>query len=497
MTELRRRSEPARCAERPLLVAACALLWSACTAGDARPALGRLRSPLSAGAIVETKITGSDTTAGSAFGTGVAIDGNTALVASRSYGAYLFSYQSGSWKDRKLSFGKVDSRAVAIDGDIALVGIYSKGATVYERSAGSWAPTANLFPPPTSGAGQPLALDRATAVLGATYDSTYGTGSGAAYVYKRNSSTSWTKQAKLVAKDGVSSDHLGESVDISGDTVIVGASYKKTANGNAGTAYIFVRQGSSWTQQAKLVPKDPAASHRFGYSVAISGDTAVVGAYGDSVRGTYAGAAYVFTRTAGRWTQVQKLYASDAAANEVFGEGVAIDGDTVLVCSPSAYPPKGYLFTRSNGGPFSEQAKLTPNAANGSYFGRALSLDDGQAIVGAYWDNAKGRSSGSAFVYRWKPQAGGDAGGSIASDGGVTDSDGGSLPGDAGSSKGDASSPASIDAGGARGAPDAAAPRGEHESSGGCEVGSSGGDASVFWLLVLLLGARRRQFRRV
>ena len=148
-----------------------------------------------------------------------------------------------------------------------------------------------------------------------------------------------TQTAKLTASDGAASDYFGYSVAISGDTVVVGAYYDDIgANTDQGSAYVFVKPESGWadmTQTAKLTASDGAASDYFGSSVAISGDTVVVGAYYDDI-GANAdqGSAYVFVKPASGWadmTQTAKLTASDGAADDYFGNSVAISGDTVVV----------------------------------------------------------------------------------------------------------------------------------------------------------------------
>jgi len=138
---------------------------------------------------------------------------------------------------------------------------------------------------------------------------------------------------KLIASDAAPGDNFGISVAIFGDTAVIGAYVDDHAGGvNAGAAYVFVHAGGMWTEQAKLTASDAAADDGFGIAVAVSGDTAVVGAWAnDHTGGTDAGAAYVFVRAAGVWTQQAKLTASDAAANDQFGASVAVFGDTAVI----------------------------------------------------------------------------------------------------------------------------------------------------------------------
>ena len=134
--------------------------------------------------------------------------------------------------------------------------------------------------------------------------------SGSAYVFVR-SGTTWTEQAKLTASDAAALDKLGSSVALSGDTALVGAIFGDGAVAGSGSAYVFVRSGTTWSQQAKLTASDAAVSDSFGESVALSEDTALVGASGDDDAGTHSGSAYVFVRSGTTWSQQAKLAASE------------------------------------------------------------------------------------------------------------------------------------------------------------------------------------------
>jgi len=142
--------------------------------------------------------------------------------------------------------------------------------------------------------------------------------------------------AKLTASDAAADDLFGRSVSISGDTAIVGAVFDDDAcptdpDCNSGSAYVFVKNGATWTRTAKLTASDAAADDFFGDSVSISGDTAIVGAPRDDDAGSFSGSAYVFVKNGATWTQQAKLTASDAAVNDFFGFSVSISGDTAIV----------------------------------------------------------------------------------------------------------------------------------------------------------------------
>jgi len=172
-----------------------------------------------------------------------------------------------------------------------------------------------------------VAVDGDTAVVGAYDDEVTFPNQGSAYVFIRSGST-WTQQGKLTASDGAALDSFGTSVAIFGDSIVVGTS------GNPGSAYVFTRSGGTWTEQQKLTASDGAAGDYFAYSVAISGDTVVAGAsYDDIGANSEQGSAYVFTRSGSTWTEQQKLTASDGAAGDFFGYSVAIAGDTIVVAA--------------------------------------------------------------------------------------------------------------------------------------------------------------------
>ena len=138
-------------------------------------------------------------------------------------------------------------------------------------------------------------------------------------------------QDKLTAADAARHDQFGYSVSISGDTALVGAYFDDDGYSYSSSAYVFRWDGMSWAQEAKLTAADTAASDRFGYSVSISGDTALVGAYDDDDGGYGSGSAYVFRWDGTTWAQEAKLTAADAAAGDQFGYSVSISGDTALV----------------------------------------------------------------------------------------------------------------------------------------------------------------------
>ena len=189
---------------------------------------------------------------------------------------------------------------------------------------------------------------------------------------------SWDTETKITSSDAATGDRFGWSVSISGDYAIVGAYLDDDNGADSGSAYIYFRDNGVWTQQAKLTASDGAAGDYFGVSVSISGDIAVIGAWRDN---SDTGAAYVFTRSGTAWSQQAKLTASDASAGQAFGRYVAIDGDSIIagVSLFSSTDRAAYVFTRS-GATWSQQAKLTVSGDLGFSF--SVDIDGDSAVVG-------------------------------------------------------------------------------------------------------------------
>lgn len=243
-----------------------------------------------------------------------------------------------------------------------------------------------------------------TAIIGAHLRDDISTADGAAYVWVRSSGV-WSQQAYLEASDGVGNERFGESVAISsdGNTAIVGA--REQGLSDRGAAYIYTRSGSTWTEEQKIEAPVPTSNEWFGQSVSISndGNTVAVGAPGRDSQGLD-GAVYIFTRTAGTWTLQDTLVASDAAANDKFGDSVALsgNGDNVIIGATrettAGSPQAGaaYIFTRS-GSTWTEEQKIIGSTVNAQdQFGYAVAMsDDGNSAV----VTAPIAGSGRAFFF--------------------------------------------------------------------------------------------------
>jgi hypothetical protein len=257
-----------------------------------------------------------------------------------------------------------------------------------------------------------VAISADTIVVGAPWQSGGdGVARGAAYVYVRDGGT-WTEQAKLLASDAAADDYFGSSIAIAGDTAIIGALRKAGSGGNEqGAAYVFVRSGGTWTEEAKLVASDGAASDGFGGSVALSDDTAAVGAPGKNGAHGSEGAAYVFGRSAGVWTEQANLRSPAPGPGAGFGSSVSVSGDVTIIGAPRYSHGAAYVFLRDASG-WSLGGQLEgADPTVGWNFGCSVSLSGSTALVGASLDlESEGSSPGAAYAFTgsggaWTPQA--------------------------------------------------------------------------------------------
>ncbi len=324
------------------------------------------------------KLLASDPEAFDGFGHSVAISGNIAIVAAP------FENTGGS-------------RAGAV--------------YIFERdSSGNWSETETkkLFasvPKASDYFGKSVAISGNIAIVGAEGDDTGGDQAGAAYIFECDSNGNWseTETQKLLASDPTKSSSFGKSVAISDHIAIVGANSEDSGGYNAGAAYIFERDRSgTWTQTKKLLASEPKASDNFGWSVAISGNIAIVGAPYEDTAGDSAGAAYIFERdSSGNWskTETQKLIASYTSASDKFGTSVAISNNIAVV---GAYGENSaYIFERDSSGHWTEIERLLPHKlkADGE-FGNSVAISNNIAVVGAYQaQDTGGAQVGAACIF--------------------------------------------------------------------------------------------------
>ncbi len=227
--------------------------------------------------------------------------------------------------------------------------------------------------------------------------------SGFAYIFELVSGV-WIETGKLVASDAEIGDQFGYSVSISGERAIIGAFNNDDGGENVGSAYVFELIGGAWIERQKILASDRANYDYFGKSVCISGERVIVGAYGNDDGGSRSGSAYIFKLFGNVWLETGKLLASDAAIEDDFGNSVSISGDKAIV---GAYnnddagnrSGSAYIF-ELNGGVWGETQKLlSSDISEDDYFGNSVSISGDYAIIGAYLNHLGGSMYGSAYVY--------------------------------------------------------------------------------------------------
>jgi hypothetical protein len=355
------------------------------------------------------------------------------------------AYLKASNADADDFFGE----AVAVSGDTVVVGAVGRGAAyIFNRVGSHWFQQAYLTAPQSATSsffGTSVAISGETVAVGASGEARSAPNFhtvGDVYVFTR-SGLSWSEQAYLQAHNVEAGDFFGISVAISGDTLVVGAAREDShetgttgATGvfgfggddnlaeNAGAAYIFTRTGSNWHQQAYLKASNTGLDDNFGISVSISGNTVVVGAYGESSNATgvngnetndlspHSGAAYVFNRVGGSWSQQAYLKASNTDTSDRFGDSVAISGDTIVIGawqeSSNATGVNGdqsdtsataagaaYVFKRQNSSNWSQQAYLkASNTQPLDRFGRSVAISGEMIVVAAASEDSGATGSG-------------------------------------------------------------------------------------------------------
>lgn len=353
------------------------------------------------------------------FGWAVAVSGDTVLVGADYLGllpgaAYVFRFDGTSWVQEQRLVGADGvaadhfGSAVAIDGDTAMVAApnhihagFGGSVYVFRFDGTSWVWAQELL----GVVGFSVSMSDDAALMGSPFDDDNATDAGAAYVFRYDpDSLQWVQEQKLLASDGAALDAFGWSVAISGDIAVAGAlQHNAKCSGeptsSAGASYVFRLdpQASCWVEQQKLTASDCGLIDNFGSSVSVSGDVVLVGA--DEPSG---GAAYVFRYDpgAGAWYQEQELLASDGQGQDQFGDAVALGPDRALVGAwgndeAGSAHGAAYLF-RFDGSGWPQEQKLLPDPGpSTAFFGFSVAVDGDRAVVGAQGENT---GAGAAYV---------------------------------------------------------------------------------------------------
>lgn len=253
--------------------------------------------------------------------------------------------------------------------------------------------------------GKGVAISGDYAIVGADSADPDGAFSGAAYIFHFDGD-GWVEQQKLTASDGAANNRFGDSVAICGNTAIVGAFYGDGNVSDSGAAYVYQYDGAQWVEQQKLVATDGTFNAHFGESVSISGDYAIVGAWLGNIYTLGAGgAAYIFRYDGANWVEEQKLAASDTVGANQFGFAVSISDNYALVGAPNDRPGylggSAYIF-HYNGTTWAElQRVAASDSHHQDHFGSAVSISGSNAIIGAAYGESSTQDSGSAYVYHY------------------------------------------------------------------------------------------------
>ena len=418
------------------------LLGAALLAATGGPAAAGASGATGGGLVVGQglKLAAGDAGAGDEFGFDVDIDGATAIVGApleneQTGAAYVFVRDGDSWvQEAKLVAydGLAGDRfgwSVALSGDTALVGAYLKddggidggAAYAFRRTGTTWASAVKL--PRTAhraqgqenfGVAVEIEGDRA---LVAAYLDDLDPGDaevlpvGSVTVYERAPAIGpgdvWTEGALLVASDGAANDRFGRSIALSGDTALIGA-YQDDDGGNAsGSAYVFVRGPSGWSEQQKLVPQDHEAGDWFGYAVSLLGDRALIGAPLADLAGDASGAAITFTRSGTSWSEEGLLVHEDIAAGDEYGFATDLAGELAIVGARHDVNElltlgAAYVFRQSatRSVAFDDPVVLRAGDAEvDDEFGYAVATDGLGVVVGARFEDEGGDGAGAVYSY--------------------------------------------------------------------------------------------------
>jgi len=360
------------------------------------------------------------------FGLKVAISGEYVLIGAQSRAAegnirqgkvYVFHRSGAVWSQHAIlrtsdrlendGFGS----SVSISGDYAIIGASEGKAYIFHRVGVEWKQQSiiitmerdkydnfNVTVPVT-----PVAISGNDVIIGISGRNSWLGGAPGlqnAYIFHRDGAE-WREDTVLTTSDGVAFDDFGSVVSIEGDYAIMGMCNRKIGeNINQGAAYIFLRSGNTWTEQAVLTASDGAENNYFGVSVSMSEDCAIMGAHMDNTSGTLSrGKAYIFRKTGHGWIEESQLAAFDNFSSQIdfFGTSVSISGDyavaSIIVEDKHMFSAKAYVFHK-NDSEWREESVLTPPSSYYSYNGLSVSLSGENVITGEY------AGGGSAYIFQ-------------------------------------------------------------------------------------------------
>jgi hypothetical protein len=372
---------------------------------------------------IENKFLPADAEEGMEFGKSVAVFGNTAIVGAQSaseyQGAvYIYQFNGNDWiQTQKLiasdaTEGAADEFGVAVDieGNIAVVGATfnedNGSVYVFEFNGVAWNEKQKIQaqnPISFEGFGQSLSLSGTTLLIGT---SIFGA-PGRVFIFDFNG-VEWVEKQELKPLDSNTGDFFGTSVSLSDDRAVIGTVQ--------GAAYAFHNENGTWIEKQKLVPSDPGVNNfRFGESVAIDNNSILIAREEDDINGPNSGSVYVFEYDGTTWSEKQKLKADDGVDNDLFGKSIHLTDRLLLVGAPGHNENRGaaYIFEYDGAG-WIQKYKLIkgdnegndPDGDNYGRFGNSVFIELNRALVGSWVDEENGIKSGSAYLYEFMAQPG-------------------------------------------------------------------------------------------
>jgi len=387
----------------------------------------------------QQELIASNAAANQFFGSSVDMSGDALVVSAPDhematpnvYGngaAYVYRLVGGSWQEEATLtasdgfvgqlFGGGGSDSAAIAGDTIVLGAqgddsegpFTGAAYVFERVGSSWNQTAKLTASDAAAGvhfGQPVSIDEAGDVIVVGAPDFGASGPGAAYVYVRNG-TGWEEQAKLTASDGAPNDQFGFKVEVAQDTIAVSAWFDDHEVGSdAGAIYVFRDQGGTWVEEVKLVRSDGQPSELLGWAMEMSPDGGLIAA---STAAGSSGTVNVFQRAGTGWTRTTLVAPLDAAP-WAMGDGLVVAEDTILVgFSAMNDEAGGALIYRRSGATWTLAHRLVPSDGTpgdvggsglpGDWAGTSVAMSGGNVAIGAPWHDDAGESSGSVYMFQ-------------------------------------------------------------------------------------------------
>ncbi|MCA9449856.1 MAG: hypothetical protein KC931_22230, partial [Candidatus Omnitrophica bacterium] len=300
---------------------------------------------------------------------------------------------------------------VDVSGDYVIVGAAeakpvghnSGSAYIFHTTGEGWVEQKILAPSDHTaddkfGEGVSISGDRAAAA--SRFHDDVFLGSGSVYVFVRNA-TDWVEEKKLNASEPVANGNFGNSIDLRGDRLIAGQPGGTT---NTGKAFIFIRSATDWSEVAKLIPSDGMVGDEFGKSVAIDGNPAVDDSPASDTFGTSSGAAYVYVESATGWNETQKLLPPESLGGDQFGSSVAIDGDTIIVGADGTNRPESgsgavYVFVKDGNDWVYEARWFVEDVSTNQTLGRSIALQGDTGVSGAIGDSDPGFFTGTGYIF--------------------------------------------------------------------------------------------------